>query len=106
MGSGFLGLPDVFENSVMRPWFLNSRLPRVRSEPTWPRFFEQQAGPLSRNTVLVGHSLGVTSILHLPARIEDPIAGAFLVVGFLGSLKLLDYDKINREFVLPVVDRK
>jgi len=55
----------------------------------WLRVFDEQAGSLSCNTILVGHSLGVAFILRLLERTGEPIAGAFLVAGFLGARGLL-----------------
>jgi predicted alpha/beta hydrolase family esterase len=101
-------------------WFrwLASRVRELGHEPTvpqfptptgqnlsnWLRVFDEQVGALSPNIVLVEHSLGVAFILRLLERTADPIAGAFLVAGFLGPLGLPDFDRINAEFVLPAVD--
>ena len=58
--------------------------PTSQNLSSWLRVFDDQVGPLSSNTILVGHSLGVAFILRLLERTADPIAGAFLVAGFLG----------------------
>src|SRR6185369_16951487 len=66
----------------------------------WLSVFDRDAGPLSLNTILVGHSLGVAFILRLLERTERPVAGVLLVAGFLGALGLPKFDEINADFVL------
>jgi predicted alpha/beta hydrolase family esterase len=48
--------------------------------------------------------LGAAFILRLLERTGEPIAGAFLVAGFLGALGLPDFDRINGDFVLEPVN--
>jgi predicted alpha/beta hydrolase family esterase len=78
--------------------------PNGQNLSNWLRVFDEQVGALTRETILIGHSLGVAFILRLLERAVAPIAGAFLVAGFLGPLDLPDFDGINAEFVLPPVD--
>ena len=78
--------------------------PASQNLSSWLRVFDDQVGPLSSNTILVGHSLGAAFILRLLERTADTIAGAFLVAGFPRQLGFPDFDRINAEFVLPAVD--
>jgi predicted alpha/beta hydrolase family esterase len=78
--------------------------PAGQSLSNWLRVFDEQVGALSPDTVLIGHSLGVAFVLRLLERAVEPIAAAYLVAGFLGSLGLPDFDGINKEFAVPAVD--
>jgi len=66
---------------------------------TWKAAFRQQVGVLTKDTVLVGHSLGAGFILNLLEETRTPVLGTFLVSGFLGKLGQDTFDSINASFV-------
>jgi len=70
----------------------------------WLKVFDTAVHSLSLDTVLVGHSLGAAFILRILERADHPIAGSFLVSGFLGELGLPDFDKVNADFVTKPVN--
>jgi predicted alpha/beta hydrolase family esterase len=81
--------------TVVRPQFPPDTTPSLAN---WLAVLEAQSP--DENTVLVGHSLGVITILrHLQSR-ETPIRGAVLVAGFardIGISELQDFfrDDVN-----------
>lgn len=78
--------------------------PDGQSLASWIEVFAQQVGPLTPDTILVGHSLGPGFILNLLERTEVSIRGTFIASGFLGNLGLPDFDKVNETFVCREFD--
>lgn len=77
----------------------------------WAEAFRSEAGALTPETILVGHSLGAGFVLNLLQESPVQIRAAFLIAGFLGTLGLPDYDRINatfvcREFNWPLIKQK
>lgn len=73
--------------------------PEGQNLNNWKTAFNKQVGDLTGDMVLVGHSLAPGFILSLLEETIVPIAGTFLVSGFLGKLGLEDFDSINESFV-------
>ena len=66
----------------------------------WKDVFRSTVGVIDDRTILVGHSLGVGFILNLlDDKDVTPIMATFLVAGFIGTLGLPDYDRVNETFV-------
>lgn len=78
--------------------------PEGQSIEAWRRAFDEQVGPVGRDTVLVGHSLGATFICDLLERTKEPVHGAFFVSGFVGILGNPKFDEPNRSFVTKDYD--
>jgi len=78
--------------------------PEGQTLDTWLDRFKKEVGPVRSDMVLVGHSLGAGFILNLLERSDEPVAGSFLVSGFLGKLGLPDFDAVNETFVFREFD--
>jgi predicted alpha/beta hydrolase family esterase len=66
----------------------------------WLEIFDKEIGKVDKNTILVGHSLGVTFILRILERLNSHIKAAFLVAGMAARrLGLEEFDSINTSFV-------
>jgi predicted alpha/beta hydrolase family esterase len=72
--------------------------PEGQEPANWHRLFKEQCGPLTADTILVGHSLSPAFILALLEQTTVPVKGTFLVSGFLGLLGLPDFDRVNEAF--------
>lgn len=88
-------------NEVVVPTFPT---PEGQSLDAWRHQFDKRVGALTRNTVLVGHSLGPGFILNLLEASPIAIKGTFLVSGFLGRLGLPEFDAVNESFVCRSFD--
>jgi uncharacterized protein len=71
---------------------------------TWLEIFDREAGLLSAQSVLVGHSLGAAFIIRVLERIASPVGAAFLVAAFFGPVGLPAFDSINATFVSEPVN--
>lgn len=59
---------------------------------------------LARDTILIGHSLGAAFALRTLQEACEPIAGCFLVAGFIRSLGFPDFDDLNQTFIAEPFD--
>lgn len=73
--------------------------PEGQSLENWLKVFAAQAGPLDKESLLIGHSVGAVFALRLLERLEHAIGAAVLVAGFTGKLNLPEYDALNSSFV-------
>lgn len=92
---GTLGAPE-------RNWFpwltwqgiragVQVRVPRLptphgQSFESWAQAFDAQAGPIGRDTIVIGHSTGVPFLLQYLQRRRIEVGAAFLVSGFISGL--------------------
>jgi len=74
--------------------------PAGQSLNSWFRVFDQAAGELKPDDVLVGHSLGAAFSLRLLER-GGKALGVFLVAGFARRIGVEEYDVLNSTFVDP-----
>ncbi len=66
--------------------------------PEWLEAMEPYRSLINEQTVLVGHSLGALFLLSLLASLDQPIAAAFLVSGFL-TLPVNDFTPPMKSFL-------
>jgi predicted alpha/beta hydrolase family esterase len=78
--------------------------PQGQSLKNWLEVFDESVATLTKDTILVGHSLGAAFILRVLERSRQPIGATFLVSAFLGSLGLPKFDEVNADFVNAPVD--
>lgn len=72
--------------------------PEGQSLEAWRQIFEKQAGSLTGDHLLVGHSLGVAFILDILERSAGAVRGSFFASGFVGELGDPVFDDVNRTF--------
>jgi uncharacterized protein len=73
--------------------------PEGQNLNNWRSSFREQIGNVTRDMILVGHSLGSGFIFSLLEESDMPVKGTFLASGFLGKLGLEEFDLINESFV-------
>jgi predicted alpha/beta hydrolase family esterase len=71
---------------------------------SWRRTFDAMAGGLTRDNILVGHSLGVAFILDIVERSAQSMCGSFFASGFIGELGNPQFDAVNKSFVCREFD--
>jgi uncharacterized protein len=65
---------------------------------SWKREFENYKRKISKETILIGHSLGVAFILNILESISQKINASFLVAGFVGKIGISRFDELNKTF--------
>jgi predicted alpha/beta hydrolase family esterase len=78
--------------------------PKDQSLESWLKVLETYKEQIGQDTLLVGHSIASAFILSAIQRLNKPVKAAFLVAGFLTSLGIPDYDKLNKSFVAAGLD--
>ena len=72
--------------------------PEGQSLSSWEKVFTPYLRSIDSDTLLVGHSLGATLILRILEKLNQPIAGAFLIAPVTGGLGNPEFDQINQTF--------
>ncbi|MBD3310385.1 serine hydrolase family protein [Candidatus Woesearchaeota archaeon] len=88
-------------NRVFVPGFPT---PEDQTLENWLAVFDDYAGYMGEDTILIGHSLGAAFILTVLEK--HPAKAAFLVAGFAQPLGIRRFDCINRTFVEKDFDWK
>lgn len=80
---------------VMAPKFPT---PKGQSLKSWRKVFLEFEEQLDGDTIFVAHSLGPAFVLDILERSSIQVKACFFVSGFLGSLGLSEFDKLNESF--------
>ncbi|MDD4319127.1 MAG: alpha/beta hydrolase [Candidatus Peribacteraceae bacterium] len=73
--------------------------PEDQNLQNWKRVLRQDDAAIAKDSIFVGHSLGVAFILRLLERRKAPVDSAFLVAGFLRPLGRPEFDIPNVSFL-------
>ncbi|MBI2151440.1 serine hydrolase family protein [Candidatus Woesearchaeota archaeon] len=66
---------------------------------SWKTVFENYKDKVTENSILIGHSIGATFLLHILENREETVKAAFLVAGFISPLKNAQFDELNTSFL-------
>ncbi|MBI4148846.1 serine hydrolase family protein [Candidatus Woesearchaeota archaeon] len=78
--------------------------PKGQSLEGWLKVFRKYDRYVDKDTVLIGHSLGVAFLLSVLERVQRPVKAAFFVAGFIGLLRNRDFDELNKAFTAKRFD--
>ncbi|MFW0862272.1 MAG: RBBP9/YdeN family alpha/beta hydrolase [Candidatus Komeilibacteria bacterium] len=73
--------------------------PEGQSLDAWNGEFRKYINKIDKNTIVVGHSMGVGFLLSVLEQINVKVKGAFFVSGFLELLGNDFFDNLNKTFV-------
>ncbi len=73
--------------------------PENQSLDAWMDVFEEYIPQLCSKSILVGHSLAVSFLLHVLENISQPVRASIFVAGFIKLLGIPEFDEINTTFV-------
>lgn len=76
--------------------------PINQNPAAWLRVLQAECPPLDERTVIIGHSIGATFLLHALAAAVTPVAASIFVAPVMGPLDLPDYDALNAPFTEPL----
>lgn len=98
-GNWFPWLKNQFEIEEIPVLIPKFPTPHGQNLTAWSEVFRSEAGVLTPETILIGHSLGVGFVLNLLQESTNRIRAAFLIAGFTGELGLPEFDLVNATFV-------
>lgn len=75
--------------------------PENQNLQAWREVFYRELGQLTKKDILIGHSVGVAFLLKILQELSQPIAGCFLLAGFISKVNLEPYDTVNKTFIAP-----
>lgn len=105
-GNWFPWLKKQLENEGYTVFAQQLPTPEGQSLENWIVASESSGVALGEDSILIGHSLGGTFILHLLERLNKPIAAAYIVSAPIHSIGISEYDKLNSSFVAHDFDYK
>lgn len=80
--------------------------PENQSLQNWLKIFKQYEQKLTKDSFVIGHSLGVPFLLSVIEKLSKPIKAAFFAAGFAGQLGNPKFDKLNKSFLKKSFDWK
>jgi len=86
---------DRLNINTLVPHFPNSNNPRLNE---WLDFFKKYENNIDENSILIGHSLGVSFILNFLEKNNKKIKAAFFIGGSTGKLNNPVFDDRNYTF--------
>lgn len=73
--------------------------PENQSPERWLAALRDQAPAPDENTVLIGHSIGATFLLHLLETLPAPVAKTLFVSVVMDEINIPEYDTLNKPFL-------
>jgi hypothetical protein len=73
--------------------------PEGQTKDNWCAALREQAPLFGKNTVLIGHSLGATLMLHVLEIVREPVAKSIFVSVVMDEIGNPEYDALNKSFL-------
>ena len=73
--------------------------PQGQSLDNWEKVFANYEKYINKDTILIGHSLGVTFLLTVLEKLDVKVKASYFVAGFVNKLNNPEFDNINRTFI-------
>jgi len=78
--------------------------PENQNLENWEKIFSDYKKYINNDTILIGHSLGVTFLLTVLEQINVKVKVTFFVSGFVNKLNNPEFDNINKTFIVKEFD--
>ncbi|MCL2749360.1 MAG: alpha/beta hydrolase [Alphaproteobacteria bacterium] len=98
-GNWFPWLKKQLESAGYNVYIPRLPTPEGQSVENWNKALNEQVPPISKNTILIGHSCGATFLLHILEALKEPITQSIFVSGFIDKLGNDFFDNLNETFV-------
>lgn len=76
--------------------------PDNQSKDNWCTALRDQAPVFGKNTILIGHSIGASLMMHILEIVKEPVHKSIFVCPVLDEIGNEEYDTLNRTFVEKV----
>ncbi len=73
--------------------------PDNQSLKSWEAALHQQTPAIEKETILIGHSLGATMMLHVLEKLKEPIFKSIFVSPVMDEINIPEYDDLNKSFI-------
>jgi len=103
-GNWFPWLKSELEKSDCKVFVPKFPSPENQSLQNWLEVFKDYEQYLDKDSIVVGYSLGPAFLLSVLENLNHPIKAAFFVAGFTELLDNLEFDELNKTFVLKNFD--
>lgn len=73
--------------------------PDNQTKIQWCNALREQAPLFGNNTILIGHSISATFLLHILEVVNQPVYRSIFVSPVMGNIGNSEYDELNKTFV-------
>jgi len=73
--------------------------PEAQNLTSWLKVIDPFLHEMDDKSILIGHSIGATFILHILEKLKKSVKASYLISGFLGPLDNPEFDEINQTFM-------
>lgn len=73
--------------------------PENQAKENWCAALRNQAPIFGKDTVLIGHSISGTFLLHILEAVQEPVYQSIFVSPVMDDIGIKEYDILNRTFV-------
>ncbi len=73
--------------------------PENQSKDNWCTILQDQAPIFGKNTILIGHSISATFLLHILEATQNPVLQSIFVSPVMDDIGNVEYDQLNKTFV-------
>jgi predicted alpha/beta hydrolase family esterase len=78
--------------------------PDNQSKDNWCATLRDQAPIFGKNTILIGHSIGATLLMHILEGMSEPVYKSVFVCPVLDEIGNEEYDALNKTFIEKMPD--
>lgn len=80
--------------------------PEGQNPDNWCRVLRDQAPVFGEDTIIIGHSIGATYLLHILAVLNVPLKASFFISPVMDIIGNAEYDTLNAQFIAPILNQK
>lgn len=73
--------------------------PEGQTKDNWCEALNEQAPTFGKDTVLIGHSISATFLLHILEVVKAPVRQSIFVSTVMDDINIAEYDELNSSFV-------
>lgn len=78
--------------------------PDNQSKDNWCSVLRDEAPEFGKDTILIGHSIGATLMMHILEMVGDPLYKSIFVCPVIDEIGNAEYDALNKTFVEKMPD--
>lgn len=98
-GNWFPWLKNELEKQNFNVYVPTFPTPENQSKDSWCAALREQAPIFGKDTILVGHSLGATMLLHILEMVKEPVKKSIFVSCVIDEIGNDEYDTLNKSFI-------
>lgn len=103
MGSPYINwfqwAKSEFEKKAHNVYVPTFPTPKGQTKDNWYDALRDQAPAFGSNTILIGHSISATFLLHILEIVKEPVHQSVFISTVMDGIGNTEYDELNKTFV-------